>query len=419
MKMTKTCIAAGAVLLTTAVFAGFGGGMPAGGFGGFGGGMPAGGFGGFGGFGGGRSAMPEGFVPSETNIYNSEFPAVNPKTKQAYFRMQAPGAQKVTISQEGKTYELKKDQSGWWSVTTDPLVEGFHYFSYTVDGNKAFDFGSEAFYGCSTEMSGIEIPEDEAEAAYYHFNKDIKHGQVRHCRYWSEMNGLDRHCRVYTPAEYETNPEKRFPVLYLLHGGGEDESGWEEQGRMADIMDNLIASGKAVPMIVVMDSGNVRNYGAVRPRGVRVTDIFVKELKPWVDATFRTKTDRLNTAMAGLSMGGNTWNTVFPNNMDKFAWIGGFSGAGNFSGPGAAAGGGDVNTIFGGVYRDADKFNSQMKLVFISVGEAEKTNPVRETYRILKDHGIKNLVFYESPKTDHEWLTWRRSLREFAPLLFK
>ena len=398
---TKVCIAAGASLLTLGAFAQFGGG-----FGGFGG--PA------------RFALPEGFVPAETNIYNSEFPAVNPKTKQAFFRMQAPGAQKVTISQEGKTYELKKDQSGWWSVTTDPLVEGFHYFSYTVDGNKAFDFGSEAFYGCSTEMAGIEIPEDEAEAAYYHFNKDIKHGQVRHCRYWSEMNGLDRHCRVYTPAEYETNPEKRFPVLYLLHGGGEDESGWEEQGRMADIMDNLIASGKAVPMIVVMDSGNVRNYGAVRPRGVRVTDIFVKELKPWVDATFRTKTDRDNTAMAGLSMGGvNTWNTIFPDNMDKFAYMGGFSGAGNFSGPGAAPGGGDVNTIFGGVYKDADKFNSQMKLVFISVGEAEKTNPVRETYRILKDHGIKNLVFYESSKTDHEWLTWRRSLREFAPLLFK
>ena len=377
MEMKKTCIAAGAILLTTAAFAQFGGG-----FGGFGG--PA------------RSALPEGFVPAETNIYNSEFPAVNPKTKQAFFRMQAPGAQKVTISQEGKTYELKKDQGGWWSVTTDPLVEGFHYFSYTVDGNKAFDYGSEAFYGCSTEMSGIEIPEDEAEAAYYHFNKDIKHGQVRHCRYWSEMNGLDRHCRVYTPAEYETDPEKRFPVLYLLHGGGEDESGWEEQG------------------------GNVRNYGAVRPRGVRVTDIFVKELKPWVDATFRTKTDRDNTAMAGLSMGGvNTWNTIFPNNMDKFAYMGGFSGAGNFSGPGAAPGGGDVNTVFGGVYKDADKFNSQMKLVFISVGEAEKTNPVRETYRILKDHGIKNLVFYESPKTDHEWLTWRRSLREFAPLLFK
>lgn len=431
MKMkTKVCIAAGASLLTLAAFAQFGGGMPggmpAGGFGGgmpaggFGGGMP-GGFGGFGGFGGqSRSALPEGFVPSETNIYNSEFPAVNPKTKQAYFRMQAPGAQKVTITQEGKTYELTKDQSGWWSVTTDPLVEGFHYFNYTVDGNKAYDYGSEAFYGCSSEMSGIEIPEDEAEAAYYHFNKDIRHGQVRHCRYWSEMNGLDRHCRVYTPAEYETSPEKRFPVLYLLHGGGEDESGWEEQGRMADIMDNLIASGKAVPMIVVMDSGNVRNYGAVRPRGVRVTEIFVKELKPWVDATFRTKTDRDNTAMAGLSMGGvNTWNTVFPDNMDKFAYMGGFSGAGNFSGPGAAPGGGDVNTIFGGVYKDADKFNSQMKLVFLSVGEAEKTNPVRETYRILKDHGIKNLVLYESPKTDHEWLTWRRSLREFAPMLFK
>ena len=415
---TKVCIAAGASLLTLAAFAQFGGGMP----GGFGGGMP-GGFGGGmpGGFGGqARSALPEGFVPSEANIYNSEFPAVNPKTKQAFFRMQAPGAQKVTITQEGKTYELTKDQSGWWSVTTDPLVEGFHYFNYTVDGNKAFDYGSEAFYGCSSEMSGIEIPEDEAEAAYYHFNKDIPHGQVRHCRYWSEMNGLDRHCRVYTPAEYETDPGKRFPVLYLLHGGGEDESGWEEQGRMADIMDNLIAAGKALPMIVVMDSGNVRNYGAVRPRGVRVTDIFVKELKPWVDATFRTKTDRDNTAMAGLSMGGvNTWNTVFPDNMDKFAYIGGFSGAGNFSGPGAAPGGGDVNTIFGGVYKDADKFNSQMKLVFISVGEAEKTNPVRETYRILKEHGIKNMVLYESPKTDHEWLTWRRSLREFAPLLFK
>lgn len=365
------------------------------------------------------ASLPEGFVPSEANLSGSLYPAVNPKTRQVIFQFRAPNAKQVSVNQSGKTYQLTKNQQGVWSVTTDPLEIGFHYYTFNVDGTDVFDPNTESFYGGSRENSGIEVPESKEEAWYYHFNKDIAHGQVRHCRYWSEMNGVERLCRVYTPAEYETSPDKKYPVLYLLHGGGEDESGWEVQGRVGDIMDNLIAAGRAVPMIVVMDSGTPRSFGASRAKnGVDVTKIFVDELMPYINKTFRTLTDRDHTAMAGLSWGGvQTWQTVLANT-DKFAYMGGFSGAGNFSGPGAVQGANTPETAYNGIYKDKDAFNAKMKIIFISVGTNEE-NPVRETYKILHDYGIKNMVFYESEDTAHEWLTWRRSLREFAPLLFK
>ena len=183
--------------------------------------------------------------------------AENPRseTGEVIYRLTAPGAQDVTISQglrDGsgdKLYHLKKVEgsNGVWEVKTDPLVVGFHYYSFRVDGNVVSDQKTGAYFGSNAMQSGIEVPESKEEGAYHHFNKDVPHGQVRRCQYWSEINGgIERVCNVYTPAEYETNPEKRYPVLLLMHGWGEDENGWMIQGRTANIMDNLIAAGKAV-----------------------------------------------------------------------------------------------------------------------------------------------------------------------------
>ena len=351
--------------------------------------------------------LPEGFKPSSTNTFLARYPAVNAETREAIFKVVAPSAQKVQVDLAGKKYDMTKDTSGVWTCTSDPQVVGFHYYAILIDGVAVMDRNSEAFFGSNWESSGIEIPEGP-EGDYYRFNKSIPHGQIRSIHYWSDINGLERHINVYVPAEYEANPNKKYPVLYLVHGWGEDENGWSVQGHMANIMDGLIAAGKAEPMIVVMPSGDIKTNSDVRESSGDVTEIFAKNLVPYIDKTFRTKTDRENRAMAGLSRGGfQTTRTVF-SNMDMFAWMGTFSGF--FVR-------GDAVDAFNGVFKDADAFNSKMNLLFISTG-TEEQNPKDQVLE-LKKHGIDNIVFHESQGTAHEWLTWRRALNEFAPLLFK
>nr|WP_320021150.1 alpha/beta hydrolase-fold protein [uncultured Draconibacterium sp.] len=351
--------------------------------------------------------LPEGFKPSSTNTFLSRYPAVNAETREAIFKVVAPTAQKVQVDLAGKKYDMTKDTSGVWTCKSDPQVVGFHYYAILLDGVAVMDRNSEAFFGSNWESSGIEIPEGP-EGDYYRFNKNIPHGQVRSIHYWSDINGLERHINVYVPAEYEANPNKKYPVLYLVHGWGEDENGWSVQGHMSNIMDGLIAAGKAEPMIVVMPSGDIKTNSDVREASGDVTEIFAKNLVPYIDKTFRTKTDRENRAMAGLSRGGfQTTRTVF-SNMDMFAWMGTFSGF--FVR-------GDAVDAFNGVFKDANAFNSKMNLLFISTG-TEEQNPKDQVLE-LKKHGIDNIVFHESQGTAHEWLTWRRALKEFAPLLFK
>ena len=354
--------------------------------------------------------LPEGFKPNATNIFLAQYPAVNAKTREVMFKVNAPTAQNVQIDIAGKKYDMTKDAEGVWTCTSDPQVVGFHYYAVLIDGVAVMDRNTDAFFGSNWWSSGVEIPEGP-EGDYYRFNKNIPHGQIRSLFYWSEVNGLERHINVYVPAEYEQNPNKRYPVLYLLHGWGEDETGWANQGHMGNIMDGLIHSGKAVPMIVVMDSGDIQTNPDVRQASSNsVTDIFVKDLIPFIDKTFRTKTDRENRAMAGLSRGGaQTTGTVFPN-MDKFAWLGTFSGF-------FVRGDDGVVNAFNGVFKDPAAFDEQINLLFISTGTEER-NP-KEQVQALKDHGIKNIVFYESQGTAHEWLTWRRSLKEFVPRIFK
>ncbi len=362
--------------------------------------------------------LPAGFKPASTNTFLSQYPAVNEETHQATFRVVAPYAQNVTLQLSGQPAMTKDDKGVWW-YTTDPLVVGFHYYAVMIDSVPVMDRGSQAYFGSNWESAGIEVPEGP-EGDYYRFNKNIAHGEVRSLYHWSDINGLERHVNVYVPAEYEKNPKKKYPVLYLLHGWGEDENGWAVQGHLANIMDGLIAGGKAVPMIIVMPSGDIKTDSDVRKASGDITDILIKDLIPYIDETFRTYTDRDHRAMAGLSRGGaQTWNAVL-NNMDKFAWMGGFSGSGRFSpnplNPKAPVL--TIETAYNGVFKDAEAFNKKMKLLFISIGTAEG-QAAKQTYETLKNHGIKNLVYHESQGTAHEWLTWRRALNDFAPRLFK
>lgn len=354
-------------------------------------------------------------VAAPTNMHGSDFPRID-KDNRAYFRCYAPDVKRLQADVCGKKYEMAMDEHGWWSVKTDPLPVGFHYYFLLVDGFRVVDPSSCTFFGCCRMASGIEIPEG-AEGDYYR-PQQVSHGQVRSCTYYSEAKKEFRRCMVYTPAEYESHPQKRYPVLYLQHGMGEDETGWSTQGKMNHIMDNLIASGQCVPMLVVMDSGDVEAPFRPRPGkdvneeralyGATFYDVILKDLIPMIDRTFRTKTDREHRAMAGLSWGGHqTFNTVLPH-LDKFSYIGSFSGA---------IFGLDMKTCFNGVFADADKFNKKVNYFFLGCGTEEQMG-TKKMVDSLRKLGIE-VDYYESQGTAHEWLTWRRCLKEFVPHLFK
>lgn len=360
------------------------------------------------------TTSPEG-TPASTNVPMAQFPRVDSQSR-ASFRIHAPEARDVQVDICGRKYPMTRDDNGNWSVTTAPLVEGFHYYFLLVDGVQVTDPASETFYGCGRQASGIEIPESPIEAAYYTFNKDIPHGQVRECQYFSTIENAPRRCFVYTPAEYEKNLSATYPVLYLQHGMGEDERGWHQQGMMANILDNQIAAGRCVPMIVVMDYGNCGYIHGAKPGetrdqfGASFTPIMLNELIPMIESTFRVKTDRDNRAMAGLSWGGHETFQITLNNLDRFAHIGSFSGALFFLSDG-------IDKAFGGIFADAPKFNSRVHTLFLGMGSEEHFGSDRIS-QSLTDAGIKH-VYYSSPGTHHEWLTWRRCLNQFLPLIFK
>jgi enterochelin esterase-like enzyme len=358
-------------------------------------------------------------VPASTNIPGAQYPQILPDNK-VLFRIKAPEAQKVQVDL-GKKYDMVKEEEGSWAITTDPIVEGFHYYSILIDGVAVCDPASQTYYGMSRMASGIEIPEKGVD--YYNM-KNVAHGQIRQLRYYSDVTKAWRRAFVYTPAGYDANVAERYPVFYLQHGGGEDETGWPNQGKMDAILDNLIAEGKAKPMIVVMDNGYAvdpsapRNNSAQGLRGLfansALTKVFVNELIPMIDKNFRTIADRDHRAMAGLSMGGFQSFQIALTNTDKFAYVGGFSGGGMLQ-PGE-----DFSKMYDGVWADANAFNQKMKLVYLSTGTAEPANmyqTVNGFHAELEKAGIKH-VYYESPGTSHEWLTWRRSLNQFAGLIF-
>ena len=357
---------------------------------------------------------PEGSFPNEHNLNGVQWPRVDAKGN-TYFRIYAPFAKLVQISFRGP---MTREADGYWTYKSPaPEAVGFHYYQIIIDSVAVADPGTKSFFGMSKWVSGIEIPETGPGTDYYRA-KNVPHGQVCENWYYSNITGKWRRCFVYTPAEYRTNTNKKYPVLYLQHGMGEDETGWSRQGMMNFIMDNLIAEGKAVPMLVVMDNGNIdvsfdRNSGMSRDEyGANFTPILLTEIIPYIESKFRALTDRENRAMAGLSWGGfQTFNTTLKN-LDKFSYIGGFSGAGSINAD-------QIGSAYNGVFANPQSFNQKVHLLFMGIGSAERPERTKALADALTKAGIKNVVYYESPGTAHEWLTWRRCLHEFAPRLFK
>jgi enterochelin esterase-like enzyme len=358
-------------------------------------------------------------TPTSTNVPGAEYPRIL-KDNRVIFRVKAPDAQKVQVDL-GKKYDMVKNEEGIWEATTEPIVEGFHYYSIFIDGVALVDPSSMTFYGMGRMASGIEIPEKNID---YYLAKDVPHGQIRQVRYYSNITKFWRRAFVYTPPDYDKNTDKRYPVLYLQHGGGEDETGWPNQGKVDLILDNLIAEGKANPMLVVMEKGYAVNPDAPNKesestfKGMLANafpDVLINEVIPMIDKDFRTLSDREHRAMAGLSMGGFQTFQITLANLDKFAYLGGFSGSG-FIEPGS-----DFTKMYNGVWADAAAFNKKVNLVYLSIGTAEPERmyqSVNNFHKELEKAGIKH-VYYESPGTSHEWLTWRRSLNQFATLIFK
>lgn len=360
-----------------------------------------------------------GFKPASTNQPGKLYPQVD-ATGRVRASLNAPLAQKVQLDIGGKKYDMVKDEKGVWTGESQPQDEGFHYYQLNVDGVPVPDPGSRYVYGAGRWGSGIEIPAVDQD---FYALKNVPHGLVSETLYFSNLTNAWRRCFVYTPAEYTTNISKRYPVLYLQHGSFEDETGWPVQGKANLILDNLIAEKKALPMIIVMDNGyankpqdNATAGGKTQPFSV-FEEVMINEIIPLIDAKYRTKADRLNRAIAGLSMGANQTMRIIMNHPEKFSSIGAFSGTPNYPTSDAL----DPATFLEGKFRDGAMINKTFKLIWLGLGtkEADPFPGSVGAFRTMLDKQGIRYTWYESPGTAHEWLTWRRDLREYAALLFR
>ncbi len=391
--------------------------------------------------------------PASTNIPGAEYPRIDAQGR-AYFRILAPGAQTVAVSLGNVA--LTKGDDGYWTGWTAPLDPGFHYYSLRIDGVEVNEPNSETFFGSGKVMSGIEIP--EAGVDFYHVKK-VPHGQIVSFWYFAESTGETRQAYVYLPPDYMKDCDKRYPVLYLQHGMGEDRRAWANQGRTNFILDNLIAEGRARPMIVVMEDGGIAagmraprrpegtqgqrppqaqgqpgqgqpgqgqpGQGQRPPMGQRpggpgqgpgipsfwdgFGQVIVKDLIPAIDANFRTLANKENRAMAGLSLGGTQTYQITQANLDKFSGIGIFSAPFGFPG---------VESGYNGLLSKPAEFAKQVKVFYISMGSKEGAGTGRSIHEELDKAGVKH-VYFEAPGTAHEFQTWRKSLHGFAQLLFR
>lgn len=359
--------------------------------------------------------------PSPNNLYGAQFPRIEADSR-VTFQFKAPDAQKVQVSLNNVPFDMVKGSDGVWTYTSEPQDYGYHNYWMVVDGAVVLDPMTDAFIGYSHNCNGFEIP--DPEGGFYDL-KDVPHGDVVIKNYFSKVTDAWRWVYIYTPPGYDKDLKTRYPVLYLQHGGGEDQRVWIEMGRTNLILDNLIAEGKIKPFIVVMETSAATKPGeapaqprpaapaaapaaqggqpaaAQRPRFSFDTyaELMIKDLIPYIDGNFRTLTDQGSRAMAGLSMGSMVTRSVALANLDKFSYIGVFSG--------------------GTVTPDQISDKSKVKLVFMSFGSRERgSDGLKAAADVLNQAGVKS-VSYVSPLTAHEWQSWRRSLREFAPLLFK
>ena len=374
-----------------------------------------------------------GFKPATSNVLDGQYPKVDGSSR-VQIRFKAPDASKVRVNfWSGPKAEMEKQADGFWTFTTPQLAPGLHYYTIIVDGAEVSDPASTAYFGGSKWASAVEVP--EAGADYYQ-PKDVPHGKVSQIWYHSSVTGTWRTAFVYLPPDYDTS-KARYPVLYLQHGGGEDETGWIRQGNANFILDNLIASGSTKPMIIVMANGYASRAGYVvpdltgkpfgSPEFIKVMqdrmgafeDDVTQALIPFIDKTFRTLPDRDHRAMAGLSMGGMQTFQVTFNHLDLFSYIGGFSGASNAFMMGNDKL--DSKTAFHGSMADPVAFAKRVHLLWIGVGtkEPDRMKAGLESLHTTLDEWKIQHVFYESPGTDHEWQTWRRDLKDFAPRLFQ
>lgn len=376
-----------------------------------------------------RAQTADDAKPSSANVPGAEYPRSSPDGR-VTFRVKAPDAHTVAINPFNgniadtgynglgkEPYAMTKDSDGFWTVTTPPIIPGFHYYTVLIDGASVDDPSSQTFFGALRELSGVEIPEAGVD---FYLPKEVPHGDVR--IYWYHSGTTKQWERVflYLPPGYDTNPQQRYPVLYLRHGGGEDETGWINQGHANFILDNLIAAGKAKPMILVMGSGyaSPRNSAtnqtpAARAQSMNQTvTMAVDELIPEIDAHFRTIADRDHRAIAGLSMGAGQTLAISMSHLEKFSAVGAFSRppSNNF----------DVKTAFDGVMANPAEFNKKLHVFWFGAGTAETGifNSVKATRAAFDQAGIK-YTYVEYPNLAHEWQSWRKQLNDFAPLLFR
>lgn len=366
-------------------------------------------------------APVEDFKPATTNQQGQDYPQVNSEGR-VRARILAPEAKSVQLDISGKKFPMIKGADGMWIGDSTPQDQGHHYYQLIIDGAQVPDPGSTFIYGSGAWRTAIEIPADDQT---FYALKNVPHGHLREISYYAKSSNALRHCYVYTPPDYDKDINKRFPVLYLQHGMNENETGWGAQGHAGLIIDNLIAEGKAKPFIIVMENGGIpdflggrgnqpsRNQPALPPSGRKPSGeprmfnfstferTLIDDVIPFIDANFRTIADQPHRAMAGLSMGGMQTRAITLANLDTFSHIGIFSG-------GSIA----VNEI-----TDMETFKQKVKVVFVSYGSRENGSAGKANVDSLKKAGV-NSVYYESPNTAHEWQTWRRSLHEFAPLLF-
>ena len=397
--------------------------------------------------------VAEDFKPATTNQEGHQYPMVNSQ-RMVRAQISAPEANSVKLDIGGVKYDMVKNSEGVWTGESAPQDEGFHYYQLNIDGASVPDPGSLFYYGASRWGSGIDIPAADEE---FYTVKNVPQGSVNEVYYYSTVTEKMRHAYIYLPAAYYTNPTKKFPVLYLQHGMGENETGWSAQGKTGIIMDNLIAAGKAVPFIIWMDNGlsarrpgeQPMGFGGPRPGGrpqgmgqggpggqrpggfqggpggqrprmggadfARMArrmggafeEVLIKDVIPLVESRYRVIADSEHRAMAGISMGGMQTHGITLNNPTTFAYVGIFSGG----------------TIDPEELTIANDFKKTNKVLFMScggreTGMAEGDHSVMKVAEGLKKIGI-NAHGYVSPETAHEWQTWRRSLYQFAQLLFK
>ena len=357
--------------------------------------------------------LPTGLSPLPTNINKNGYPAVTDDYR-VVFRFRAPQAEKVQI-ELGRKYDLSKDAEGFWAVTTDQQDPGFHYYSLILEGISVADPASESFFGMGRMASGIDIPE---KGVTFHEVRDVPHGNIRSERYYSKVTQSWRPLNIYLPPGYDTDLNKKYPVMYLWHGGGEDERGWAIQGRADIILDNLIAEGKAVPMIIVIGNGNAGSAQGIGGYNNEAMEVFKEELAgniiPYVESHFRTYTDKKHRAISGLSMGGGQSYYTGLRNLDLFSAIGVYS-SGLFGMNSEA--GYDPESEIPGILTNPKQWNDALDVFYISCGEGDpRIIPTRRVVQRFREAGLK--VEFNSFPGGHEWHPWRKSLHDFAQKIF-